>query len=260
MSGPLEGPLFDPRIRARRSEVRRDATRRRRRRLVAGAAGGGVVAGGGGLTQTPLLYVGPRPAGGGVEVPEATVAAVAGVDRGSPLVAVDPTDAAGRLEQLPWVAEAEVRRRWPGTVEITLRERQAVAQVAYPDRGWALVAGDGVVVEERDTRTAEVPVVEGVAPGADPGEAVVDEAGVAVRVAAALPEALAERVAEVELSAGAEVRLVLESGAVVRVGDAADELGPKLTALVALADEVDLGAVEVIDVRVPTAPVLTRDR
>lgn len=45
------------------------------------------------------------------------------------------------LEALPWVAQASVRRVWPGTLEVWVEERQALAQ--WGERG--LVTPEGVV-------------------------------------------------------------------------------------------------------------------
>lgn len=253
----VPSPLIDPRIRARRIEVRRRAGRRRRRRLIAVGAVAALTALAAGTTQTPLLDVDHRRVRGTEAVPEATVLAASGIERGQPLLSVDPAAVATRVERLAWVAEADVRRSWPGTVEITIDERRDVAQVAAPGTGWALVAADGVVVEERERPWSEVVVLEGIAAG-EPGEALGAAAQEAVRVVVALPPPLAVQVEVVHVSAGGELRLELAGGAEVRFGDAATEVGPKLTALDALATEVDLDDVAVIDVRVPSAPALTR--
>ncbi|MBK1726704.1 cell division protein FtsQ/DivIB [Halorhodospira neutriphila] len=44
------------------------------------------------------------------------------------LLGVDVAGARRALEQLAWVAEAEPRRSWPGTLTIRLRERRALAE------------------------------------------------------------------------------------------------------------------------------------
>ena len=58
--------------------------------------------------------------------PEAILDAL-GVERGSPLVALDPATARRRIEALGWVREASVERRFPDTVFVRLQERVPLA-------------------------------------------------------------------------------------------------------------------------------------
>jgi len=50
-----------------------------------------------------------------------------GVALGQPLLAVDTAAAKVRIEQLPWVDQASVRRMLPETIQVHLRERQPLA-------------------------------------------------------------------------------------------------------------------------------------
>ncbi|MFP4183215.1 MAG: cell division protein FtsQ/DivIB [Halorhodospira sp.] len=56
------------------------------------------------------------------------------------LLGVDVQGARDALEGLPWVAKAQVRRAWPGTVRVTLVERRPLARWG----GGGLVDRDGV--------------------------------------------------------------------------------------------------------------------
>jgi cell division protein FtsQ len=58
--------------------------------------------------------------------PEAILAAL-GVERGSPILALDPAAAKARLEALPWIRAAAVERHFPDTIRVRLVERQPVA-------------------------------------------------------------------------------------------------------------------------------------
>lgn len=48
---------------------------------------------------------------------------------------IDLDGARQSFEKLPWVREAQLRRRWPGTIEVTLDEHQAVAYWRSLDSG-----------------------------------------------------------------------------------------------------------------------------
>jgi len=91
---------------------------------------------------------------------EAEVAALAGLALGRNVFEKAPDDARRALLQSPWVAEAEVRRRLPGTWSLRIRERVPVAVLAL-EGAW-LVADDGVVfkpVEPGDP--VDLPVITG---------------------------------------------------------------------------------------------------
>jgi hypothetical protein len=131
-----------------------------------------------------------------------------------------------------------------------------VAAVAAGDRT-AVVAADGVVTAVIPSLPATIPTLEVAEVDAQPG-AVVDEPDL-LAVAAALPEAAAARVAAVAPGPEpGEVLLALRDGGVVRLGPAAD-LGDKLVAVVTVLEQVDLTCLATLDVRVPSAPAVTRD-
>jgi hypothetical protein len=75
-------------------------------------------------------------------------------------------------------------------------------------------------------------------------------------VAAALTDALAEQVAQVSAGPDGQLQLHFASGATAVLGTT-DGLADKLSALVTMLAKVRIGKT-VIDVRVPSAPVLTQ--
>jgi cell division protein FtsQ len=85
-----------------------------------------------------------------------------GVERGQPLLGVDPREARARLEQLPWVERASVARMLPSGLQIRLIERQPLAlwqragQFLLIDRTGAVIPASQrevrEVAEERDLR------------------------------------------------------------------------------------------------------------
>jgi cell division protein FtsQ len=138
----------DPPVRARRrfgiARPRRrpapaGATRRpvpvhyRRRRLVAALAAVLVLLVGVGLGTRVLLYdagladVEDVTVSGLSTVPEQAVRDAAAVPSGGPLISVDTAGIAARVAALEGVAQAEVRRAWPHTVEVVVTERVPVA-------------------------------------------------------------------------------------------------------------------------------------
>jgi cell division protein FtsQ len=78
---------------------------------------------------------------------EAILRAV-GALRGTPLLAVNPTQAKNQLEALPWVRSAAVERRLPDTLHIRLVERQPLAfwqrqgKLVLIDREGTVITGE----------------------------------------------------------------------------------------------------------------------
>lgn len=87
-----------------------------------------------------------------------------GIAQGEPLLAFDPTAARERLESLPWVKEATVERRLPGSIHVHLVERTPIAVWQAPGQSFALVDADGAVIEVDVSPFAHLPVIAG--PGA----------------------------------------------------------------------------------------------
>lgn len=57
----------------------------------------------------------------------ASILAALDVERGAPILTVDPRAARERLERLPWVGEASVERRLPALLYVRLSERRPLA-------------------------------------------------------------------------------------------------------------------------------------
>jgi cell division protein FtsQ len=251
---------IDPRIRQRRIEVKRNEGRRRLKILVAVLSvllvtGTAFVA-----MRSPFLDVDRLAITSGPHTSPRAVTAAAGVPRHRPLIDIDTTAVARRIRTLPWVRSVSVRRQWPGTVEITVVERTAAAAVPAAAGGWALVDAGGWVLERMAAPPPGVVPVVDVAPVGAPGTTVWRSVRDSLTVAAALPPALIPKVAGVGPGPDGEVQLHLKPAGLARLGPPA-ELAAKLSSLAVVLDHVPLtgaGAVAVIDVRVPTAPVVTR--
>lgn len=81
-----------------------------------------------------------------------------GVTLGRNVFEMPPEDIRARLERHPWIADATVRRRLPGTLEIDVRERRAAA-VLVVDRTY-LVGEDATVFKSLDAgEPSDLPVI-----------------------------------------------------------------------------------------------------
>lgn len=246
---------IDPRIRARRIEVKRTEGRRRLQRLVDAALVVGVAAAFVLALWTPLLDVDEISVEGAGRTTADMVLEAAGVNAGDSLISVDVGAVGKRLAALPWVAEVSVRRGVDGTVAIDVTERTPVA-VARSGGLALLLDRDGRVLGPAST-AGSVAMIEllGVTEVPEPGaflpEGLTDALVLAERLGATAPGAFAS------LDAG-ELTGRLAQGGAVRFGDAS-RIEAKLRSLRTVLDQVDLRCLALIDLRLPGSPVLTRE-
>lgn len=250
---------IDPRIRQRRVQVRREEGRRRLHVLAASLAVAGLLAGGAGITRSPVLDVDYVDVRGTEKTPREALLRATGLSGHPLMVEVHTDQVVRRAEALPWVKDATARRRWPGTVRIDVTERVAAALVPVDDgRRWALADVTGRILDVVTAKPPGLPVIGNVRDVGEPGSSIAPAAAASLGVAASLPDILRARVADLAMGPGGEVELQLAPpGGLVRLG-AAEDLDQKYAALLTLLEKVDLAKLEVIDVRVPRAPVLTR--
>lgn len=247
---------IDPRIRARRISVSRAAGRRRLNRLLLATAvlalGAAAVA----TTFTPALDVDQVQVRGMYRTSVDAITGAAGVHPGDPMVWFDTGAAEAAVARLPWVEHVSVHRQWPGTVHITVSEREPAAALADPDGGWLVADGEGHVVAATREAPPDLIHLDGLVAAGAPGDVLEGDVLGPLAVAAAVPEVMAPQVASIGGTADAvEVRLT--AGGVVQLGDGSDA-GEKLLAAAAVLGAVAPGCVERLDVRLPTAPALVR--
>ena len=98
------------------------------------------------------------------QVSREEIFAAAGVTDHSSLLFLDVGDARARLEAIPWVAEATVRKFYPDRLQITITEREPFALWQMNGKV-EVIAADGTVLSNRiEPRLASLPFVVG--PGA----------------------------------------------------------------------------------------------
>lgn len=257
----LAAVVVDPRLRARRVAVRKEAGRRRLHRLVllvvvAVLALTTVI-----VLKSPILDVDEVGVAGARITGADVIAEAAGVSLGSPLLLVDLEATQRRVEALPWVEEATVERSLPGSLIIDVVERSPAAMVRSTDAA-VLVDPEGVVLS---TAGAMPPAFVGQAPFVSvlvgeappgPGGRVDGSLADAIGIAARLRANPAGAVVAVRIDHG--LRLELVGGATVELGDS-DALDAKVQAFRTVYARVDRACLSRLDLRVPTHPVLTRD-
>ena len=259
--GQGTGPI-DPRIRARRVAVVREQGQRRLRLILFVLAFLGVLGLAWLAIESAALDVDHIEVSGTRGVPVAEVVAASGIHHGDALTFVDTGAARERVEALPRIASAKVSRSFPGTVTITVTEREPAAWVSKPVRKGeppgpvVFVDAQGRVIEEGKSPSADLPEVRGLGPLPDVGTRVRPVG--AVTLLASLPAALRSQVATVSIDHG-EATLGLReraggwpSAGEVRLGAISDVRAKGLAALAVLgALEQSVGY---LDVRVPSAP------
>ncbi|MGH9102399.1 MAG: cell division protein FtsQ/DivIB, partial [Acidimicrobiales bacterium] len=186
----------------------------------------------------------------------AEVAAAAGLRGHPPLVDVSPGAVAQRIERLPWVATASVRRSWPDTVVVRVSERRPAGAVSLPGGRWAVVDVTGRVLRDSASRPASLPALSGLASVPAAGSWLAPTGRWAVQVAAAIPVAVASRVLGVQAVAGGQVDVSLTGGTTALIGGRG-ELHAKMVALATMVERASLQGVKTLDLRVPEAPTLT---
>lgn len=262
-------PPIDRRLRARRIEVRRREGRRRLRRLIALVVASALLAAAWGVTRSPLLDVDHVAVVGSVRTDAEAVVAAAAIERGTALLDVDLEAAAARVATLPWIRTAQVDRSWRGTITVTITERAPVAVVVGPDGGRWLVDAEGAVLAP-DGGGTDLLAVEGLQPPA-PGRVLEPVPEAALALADSLAPRIRELVAAVVVTPDGAIELRLHprpgerdaegaarvEGGRVLLGDGR-ALADKVHSLTTVLDQVDLVDLAILDVRVPSNPVVTR--
>jgi cell division protein FtsQ len=192
---------------------------------------------------------------GAVRADPRQIVTASGIVVGEPLVDVDPEAAVAGAEAVPWVAEATVERDWRGSVTISVNERQGIVALATGHR-FAIVDRTGRQLEVVADRPSEFVPVDGVEASGVPGQPVGAEALAVIALAEALTPEVRQSTAQIVIVDG-QLTLDLAAGGRVLFGDDRD-LADKLVALETMLARVDLSCLHTIDVRVASAPTVSR--
>jgi cell division protein FtsQ len=245
----------DPRIRRRRKDVARS----RKRKILGVVVTIAVVA----LVVwtafwSPLLSVRDVKLTGAQHTTAEEVAAAAGLGAEDNLLLLSADEVVTAARTLPWVADAEVQRRLPGTVKVRVVERKPALVLSLGDAARWTIDAHGHVLQVGQSEPG-LPVVGSVEVGhIEPGVKL--DAPVMREVLAtwrSLPNKLAGDVQAIFAPSLERITFTLVDGTQVRYG-AAERLDAKNEVLLALrrklAEEGRLASY--IDVRVPTSPAV----
>jgi cell division septal protein FtsQ len=270
-SVPRRSRPTDPRIQARRVSVARQYGRRRRRRIMAMFVAIALIGIGFDLVHSSVFGARNIEVIGAPNIATRTLIAVAGLRSAPPLVDLDASLIAARVEHLPWVANADVRIAWPSTVSIRVTERVPVAAipsgqasgVSAAARSYAICDATGRILEIVATRPASLPIVilasgQGSSTALVPGAYLPASGRVLAAVAAAMPESMVGETAAITSdSLGVVVDL---PGRPLAIIGGANALQQKFVSLATVLAHGHLSGIATIDLRVPTAPLLVPKR
>ncbi len=247
---------MDPRLRARRAEVARAEGRRRLRIVVALTVVTVGVFAGFWAVDSPLFDVDDVVVVGNDRVDADVLREVAAITPGTPLLDVDLQGAADRVADLPWIASVAVERSIGGEVAVVVVERTPGQVLPATGGGWVLVDVSGRQLERVEAPPVGSIPVAGIGLDGRLGQPVDADAQRVLRVLDGLSTDVGEAASQVILDEGT-IFLTLAEGGRVRLGDHTG-LEAKMVALETMLARVDLRCLHEIDLRVASAPSLTR--
>ena len=115
------------------------------------------------VTESPALRISRVVVQGQRHLGAADVRARVRMLEGANIVRADLVAARRRLLGSPWIADATLRRQLPGTIEITIEERQPVALARFARGGLQLIAEDGMVLGSAQG-AFDLPIADGLTP------------------------------------------------------------------------------------------------
>jgi cell division protein FtsQ len=178
-------------------------------------------------------------------VSERAVLRAAKVPNGRPLVRVDLDAIRRRVEAIPAVEQATVRRSWPQGLRIIVAERVQVAVLRRAGR-WYAVDRHGVVFRTLPRRTPGYPQI-------DVSRTSAQLVGDAADVAASIPPTFVRQVQTIRAHSADSIELVLARGRTVVWGSAHDSARKAQVAKVLLRTSA-----RIYDVSVPELPATTQ--
>jgi cell division septal protein FtsQ len=205
------------------------------------------------LLSAEALHITTIRVSGNARMSKGEVVALLDGLRGQSMLTVDLDPWRDKLLASPWVADAAMRRVFPGTIAVAIAEREPIGLARIGDELY-LVDDSGTIVDQFGPHHAgfDLPMIDGLA-SAPRDNGLVDQARAALagRLLAALqarPD-LARRISQVDVTDAHDAIVVLKDDtALVRLGDSAFverlqsylDIAPTLRERVSAIDYVDL--------------------
>jgi cell division protein FtsQ len=167
------------------------------------------------------------------------------------------------LELNSYVEEAKVRRFLPGKLIITVTERQPLAVVVSGDAFLTLAADLTILSRQNSVSGLEYPLITGVkdiAPGIMPGYALTgDQIKSGINIISQMEDHIYAGISEINVEDTQKVRIYLDSGVEVRVGDS-QNFNDKYSLFTSILNqqqtEGKLASIQYIDVSIIDRPVI----
>jgi cell division protein FtsQ len=176
------------------------------------------------------------------------------------MISLNSAAVAGRVEALPFIASAEVKRHWPDGVQISVTERVPALQMAGPGASWSVLDGRGRTLQLGSARLPGLVVFivhtrSGGIPPAPVGRSLPADASAGLLTCRSLPKAFSAQVVSVTVAPDATISLALNSGIIVLIGTGTD-LTAKFEDVAAIIAHGSLHPTSTIDVSVPESPTV----
>jgi cell division protein FtsQ len=216
--------------------------------LVAGFVGYGVVLGGHGpalldfVTARSGFQISAVRLTGQIETSDSALLAALSIEPGGSLLAFDVAAARDRLETLPWIASATIRKLYPDALSVEVTEKQAFARWHNGERVFLIDRQGVLITDEFDLSYDTLPLVAG------RGAPELAEAAMAM---VAEHEVLADRVAALVRIGDRRWDVLLTDGPTIRLPEEGQEAA--LQEVVRLEAQAKLlqRDIAIVDLRIP---------
>lgn len=199
-------------------------------------------------SESPLLDVDQIDVGGNARTSADEIRDAANVGSGVALLRLRTGSVEKRVEALPWIDQAMVRRHWPNRITITVTERQPALFIKTNEE-FTVLDKTGRVLDVQ-TEFPGIPELKGIKP-TEPG-GVIPQKELAIAIAA-FPQQIRGRLTVVQWKDNALTLNILD-GPELRMGSLED-LADKAAAAASVLAQVDQSNTRYIDVAVPGSPV-----
>jgi cell division protein FtsQ len=252
----------DPRLQARRIQVRRDQGRKRLRWAIVGGAVVAVLIAAGLVLESPIFAINDVSVTGATYTDPARLQKVVDQLDGSTLLGADLGKAEATLAADPWVKRVRVERRPLRGVRIEIVERVPVVTYMGADQRWRVLDADGRVMAVLDppgSKPVDPLQLALVAPGPDlrAGATVPADLAGAASIVPRLPADLRSRTCSLAVGEAGQLTMTMCDGFVIDLGSP-DRLRDKLvtTIFVLNTRADDVARSSGLNVGDPERPVL----